>query len=46
MDFKEGTEEAIMTAELSGNFEGSPVTLEYHFKIKNNLIDDLRVVQP
>jgi hypothetical protein len=35
-----------MTTEVSGTFDGSPVKLDYHFKIKNNLIEDLHVVQP
>ncbi len=35
-----------MTTEVSGTFDGSPVKLDYHFKIKNNLIEDLNVVQP
>lgn len=46
LKFREESGKAIMTAELSGTFNGSPITLEYHFKMKNNLIDDLRVIQP
>jgi hypothetical protein len=46
LKFREQSGEAVMTAELSGTFEGSPITLEYHFKMNNNLIDDLRVIQP
>jgi len=46
LKFREQSGEAIMIAELSGNFDGSPITLEYHFKMKNDLIDDLRVIQP
>jgi hypothetical protein len=43
LDYTENSGEAVMTAELTGNFPGSPVTLEYHFKLKNDLIEDLRV---
>ncbi len=43
---KETTEEIIMTTEVSGTFDGSPVNLDYHFKVRNNLIEDLRVLQP
>jgi len=32
--YRETGGEAIMTAELAGTFDGSPVTLEYHFKLK------------
>jgi len=46
LKFREQSGEAIMTAELSGTFDGSPITLEYHFKMKNDLIDDLRVIPP
>src|SRR5690242_20632373 len=38
--------ELVMTTEVSGTFPGSPVTLDYHFRIGNNLIEDLRVLQP
>lgn len=43
---RESAEEIIMTTEVSGTFDGSPVNLDYHFKIRNDLIEDLRVVQP
>jgi len=46
LDFRENDGEAIMTAELTGTFPGSPITLEYYFKLKDNLINDLRVIQP
>ena len=38
---KEG--EAILTAEVSGDFDGSPVTLEYRFTLTNGLIEALRI---
>ena len=43
---KESAEEIIMTTEVSGTFDGSPINLDYHFKVGNNLIEDLRVVLP
>jgi hypothetical protein len=46
LGIKESKEETIMTTEVSGTFDGSPVKLDYHFKIRNNLIEDLNVVQP
>jgi uncharacterized protein (TIGR02246 family) len=46
ISIKENNKEIIMTTEVSGTFDGSPVNLDYHFKIKDNLIEDLRVVQP
>lgn len=46
LKFLEHAGDAILTAEVAGTFDGSPVILEYHFKMKNGLIDDLRVIQP
>jgi len=46
LGIKQTKEETIMTTEVSGTFDGSPVTLDYHFKIKNNLVEELNVVQP
>ena len=46
ISIKETPEEIIMTTEVSGTFDGSPVNLDYHFRIRNNLIEDLYVVQP
>jgi hypothetical protein len=42
--FKETKEETIITMEVSGTFDGSPVTPNYHLKIKNNLIEDFNIV--
>lgn len=33
--------ETILTAQVSGNFEGSPVLLDYHFVISDNKISRL-----
>jgi ketosteroid isomerase-like protein len=44
VSIKESTGEIIMTTEVSGTFDGSPVNLDYHFKVRNNLIEDLCVL--
>jgi ketosteroid isomerase-like protein len=36
-----GDVEPIVTVEVSGTFPGSPVTLDYHFKIDNDSISSL-----
>ncbi|MDF2632454.1 MAG: hypothetical protein K0Q85_1050 [Caproiciproducens sp.] len=36
--------ETIVTATLSGDFEGSPVPLDFHFTIKNKKIVTLSIV--
>ncbi len=41
---KETKAETILTTEVSGTFDGSPVKLDYHFKIKDNLIEELNIV--
>jgi hypothetical protein len=35
--------EEILKAEVSGNFPGSPVVLSYHFKLKDGLIQSLKI---
>ena len=34
----------ILTAKISGTFDGSPATIKYHFEIKNSQITSLRIV--
>lgn len=46
LDIKESNVETIMTTEVSGAFDGSPIKLDYHFKIENNLIENLRILLP
>src|SRR5260221_11342000 len=46
LSIKENNDETIMTTEVSGTFDGSPIKIAYHFKIKNNLIEDLRILLP
>jgi ketosteroid isomerase-like protein len=33
----------ILKAEVSGNFPGSPINLNYHFQLGNGLIESLRI---
>lgn len=35
--------EEILKAEVSGNFPGSPLVLAYHFKLKDGLIESLKI---
>lgn len=35
--------EEILKAEVSGKFPGSPIVLTYHLKIKNGLIQSLKI---
>lgn len=44
LSIQENNDVIIMTTEVSGTFDGSPIKLNYHFKIKNNLIEDLRIL--
>jgi len=43
LDYKEFETESVLTAEVSGNFEGSPVVLYYHFQIAEGQIQSLNV---
>lgn len=40
---KEQDGETIVTAQVSGNFDGSPITLHYHFVVKNDKIASLAI---
>lgn len=33
----------ILKAEVSGNFPGSPINLNYHFELKDGLIESLKI---
>jgi len=35
---------AILTAVISGDFEGSPVALDYHLQTKDNIITRLEIM--
>lgn len=36
-------QDEILQAEISGNFPGSPIVLFYHLKLKNALIESLKI---
>lgn len=36
--------ETVVTATISGNFDGSPVTLDFYFTMKNQKIATLKIV--
>jgi len=35
--------EKLLSCEISGNFTGSPITLNYHFKLKGDIIENLEI---
>jgi hypothetical protein len=41
--FTETETTSVLTAEVSGSFDGSPVLLDYHFKIVADKIDGLEI---
>lgn len=41
--FEEKGTTSILSAEISGTFEGSPVVLNYHFKLVDGLIQSLKI---
>ena len=43
MDIEEKEENIILSCEVSGNFPGSPVVLDYKFKVSSGLILDLSI---
>jgi len=42
-DLVEQGKEIVLTAQVSGNFEGSPVSLDFHFTITNDKITRLSI---
>jgi len=36
--------DTVVTATISGNFDGSPVTLDFYFTMKNQKIATLKIV--
>jgi len=38
-----GNAEIVVTIEVSGTFDGSPVTLDYHFMVKHDQISSLTI---
>ena len=43
VSLEERATESILKAEISGNFDGSPVLLTYHFELKEGLIHSLKI---
>ncbi|GAA4924511.1 nuclear transport factor 2 family protein [Mucilaginibacter defluvii] len=43
LNYEEVGSEGTLTAEVSGTFTGSPIVLQFHLGLKNNLIDSFRV---
>ena len=43
VSFEEKVTKSILKAEISGNFDGSPVLLTYYFEIKEGLIHSLEI---
>ncbi len=41
--YQEGKTENVLTAEVSGNFPGSPAVLKYHLVLENGLIQSLTI---
>jgi len=42
-DVTEGDNETVVTTQVSGNFDGSPVQLHYHFTLKGDKISVLSI---
>lgn len=43
LEYTEGKAENILTAEVSGNFPGSPAVLSFHLVLENGLIKSLKI---
>lgn len=43
VSFEDKGENIILKSKVSGNFPGSPVVLDYQFKIRSGLIQNLRI---
>lgn len=43
LEFEEGAAGLLLTAEVSGTFPGSPITLQFHFVVEDDRIQSLRV---
>lgn len=43
LSYEETTSENLLTAEVSGNFPGSPAVLKFHFTLESDLINTLNV---
>lgn len=43
INFEEKETGSILKAEVSGNFDGSPIVLHYHLKIASELIQSMKI---
>jgi hypothetical protein len=43
VDFGENGTESLLTANVSGNFPGSPIVMTYHLQIADELIQSLKI---
>jgi len=43
LTYEEAGSEYLLTAEVSGNFPGSPATLKFHIGLENELIRSLKI---
>ena len=43
LSVNDGDAEVVVTVQVSGSFDGSPVTLDYHFTIENEKISSLTI---
>lgn len=43
ISFEEKGTESILTADISGDFEGSPIVLNYHFEFIDGLVRSLKI---
>ena len=43
LDYQQNGASGILSAEVSGTFPGSPITLQFHFEIIDGLIQSLKV---
>ena len=43
LDYTENGNKGVLKAEISGSFPGSPLVLNYHLELTNNLIQSLKI---
>ena len=43
LNYEESGSNGVLTAKVSGTFPGSPIVLQFHFGLKDDLIDSLKV---
>jgi hypothetical protein len=43
LSYQETSAENLLTAEISGNFPGSPAILQFHLQLENGLISSLNI---